>query len=289
MKLPPITKKFRPMKPGNLQTLQAEMSKETWESVINAEDVDDKVFIFNTLVTNMLDIAMPEKSVRVHPSDKPWITPFIKNCIKEWQSAYTKGDKEKYEALCAKVADLISKAKRRYYQDKAKNNRVHDPAKWYRSIYQPAGANSARNDLAASSESELQELSEKLQEIFTVPWRNLSSSNVDLIEVESLLKSNNPSIQSIGQVKSGLAHLEARKATGSDSVHVWLLKRFSEDLAVVVHNIFISSIIQCKYPTSYKHDLISPVPKVFPPNDINTDFRQISVLPQLEKFLNDYR
>jgi hypothetical protein len=83
MKLPPITKKFRPMKPGNLQTLQAEMSKETWESVINAEDVDDKVFIFNTLVTNMLDIAMPEKSVRVHPSDKPWITPFIKNCIKE--------------------------------------------------------------------------------------------------------------------------------------------------------------------------------------------------------------
>ena len=95
MKLPPITKKFRPMKPGNLQTLQAEMSKETWESVINAEDVDDKVFIFNTLVTNMLDIAMPEKSVRVHPSDKPWITPFIKNCIKERQSAYTKGDKEK--------------------------------------------------------------------------------------------------------------------------------------------------------------------------------------------------
>jgi spore maturation protein CgeB len=115
---------------------------------------------------------------------------------------------------------LISKAKRRYYQDKAKNNRVHDPAKWYRSIYKPAGANSARNDLAASSESELQELSEKLQEIFTVPWRNLSSSNVDLIEVESLLKSNNPSIPSIGQVKSGLAHLEARKATGSDSVHV---------------------------------------------------------------------
>ena len=131
MKLPPITKKFRPMKPGNLQTLQAEMSKETWESVINAEDVDDKVFIFNTLVTNMLDIAMPEKSVRVHPSDKPWITPFIKNCIKERQPAYTKGDKEKYVALCAKVADLISKAKRRYYQDKAKNNRVYDPAKWW--------------------------------------------------------------------------------------------------------------------------------------------------------------
>ena len=108
---------------------------------------------------------------------------------------------------------------------------------------------------------------------------------MDFIEVESLLKSNNPSIPSIGQVKSGLAHLEARKATGSDGVHAWLLKRFSEDLAVVVHNIFIWSIIQCKYPTSYKHGLISLVPKVLPPNDINTDFRQISVLPQLGKVL----
>ena len=172
---------------------------------------------------------------------------------------------------------MISKAKRRYYQDKAKNNRVYDPAKWYRSIYKLAGANSARNDLAAPSESELQELSEKLQEIFTVPWRNLRSSNMDFIEVESLLKSNNPSIPSIGQVKSGLAHLEARKATGSDGVHAWLLN--------VSQRTWQWSIIQCKYPTSYKHGLISPVPKVFPPNDINTDFRQISVLPQLGKVL----
>lgn len=60
LKLPPVTKKFRPMKPGNLQTLQVEMCKETWESVINAVDVDNKVSIFNTLVANMLNIAMPE-------------------------------------------------------------------------------------------------------------------------------------------------------------------------------------------------------------------------------------
>ncbi|CAB4012593.1 Hypothetical predicted protein [Paramuricea clavata] len=49
MKLSLITKKFLPMKPGNLQTLQAEMSKETWESVINAEDVDNEVFILISL------------------------------------------------------------------------------------------------------------------------------------------------------------------------------------------------------------------------------------------------
>ena len=43
--------------------------------------------------------------------------------------------------------------------------------------------------------------------------------------------------------------------------------------------------MQCRYPTAYRHGLISPVPKVYPPKDINTDFRQISVLPQLGKVL----
>lgn len=164
IKLPPVTKKFRPMKPGNLQTLQVEMCKETWESVTNAVDVDDKVSIFNTLVANMLNIAMPEKSVRVHASDKPWITPHIKNYIKERQSAYTNGDKDKYAALCVKVADLISKAKCIYYQDKAKNNRFRDPAKWYRSIYKLAGADSSMSTLGAPTRTELQELSENYME-----------------------------------------------------------------------------------------------------------------------------
>ena len=79
--------------------------------------------------------------------------------------------------------------------------------------------------------------------------------------------------------------MQARKASGSDDVHSWLLKRFSKDLAVVVHNIFEASMVQCRYPTAYKHGLINPVPKVYPPKDINTDFRQIYVLPQLGKVL----
>ena len=65
----------------------------------------------------------------------------------------------------------------------------------------------------------------------------------------------------------------------------WLHKRFHEELAPVVHDIICASIVQSKYPTSYKHALGSPVPKVDNPTDINNDFRQISVLPQVTKVL----
>ena len=63
------------------------------------------------------------------------------------------------------------------------------------------------------------------------------------------------------------------------------MKRFCEELAPVVHDIVVSSIMQCKYPTAYKHALVSPIPKVRPPKDIDNDFRQVSVLPQLAKVL----
>jgi hypothetical protein len=98
-------------------------------------------------------------------------------------------------------------------------------------------------------------------------------------------KNNNPPLPSIGQVKAVLKHLNPRKATGIDKVPAWMLKQYHEDLATVVYDIVCCSISQCYYPSLYKHALISPVPKVQPPRDINNDFRQISVLPQLAKIL----
>ena len=68
-------------------------------------------------------------------------------------------------------------------------------------------------------------------------------------------------------------------------IPAWMLKQYHEDLAPVVYDIVCCSISQCCYPSLYKHALISPVPKVQPPRDINNDFRQISVLPHLAKIL----
>ena len=47
----------------------------------------------------------------------------------------------------------------------------------------------------------------------------------------------------------------------------------------------ICSISQCRYPSLYKHALITPVPKVTSPCDIENDFRQISILPQMAKII----
>lgn len=99
------------------------------------------------------------------------------------------------------------------------------------------------------------------------------------------LRDNSPCVTSIGQVKKLLIELNSKKATGTDNISAWTLKRFAEELAVLVHDIICASIIERNYPTLYKHVLVSPVPYVHPPNDLETNFRKISVLPVLGRVL----
>ncbi|CAB3990669.1 Hypothetical predicted protein, partial [Paramuricea clavata] len=50
------------------------MASEDWTAVYSALDVDEKVSAYNSIIIKMLDEFLPEKTIRVHHSDKPWIT-----------------------------------------------------------------------------------------------------------------------------------------------------------------------------------------------------------------------
>ncbi|CAB4034559.1 Hypothetical predicted protein [Paramuricea clavata] len=62
-------------------------------------------------------------------------------------------------------------------------------------------------------------------------------------------------------------------------------EHYCDDLTPVIHSIVTGSITQSKYPTAYKHAIVTPVPKIHQPKDINNDLRQISVLPHLAKMI----
>ena len=129
-------------------------------------------------------------------------------------------------------------------------------------------------------------MAEKLQQAFIKPWENLPSDNeLDVNQIDQLLRNTTPPLPSIGQVKSCLKRLNTRKATGVDKTPASILKRFYDDLAPVVHNIVTASIKQCKYPSQYKHALVTPVAKVRNPSHVENDFRQILVLTQLAKVI----
>ncbi|CAB4029803.1 Hypothetical predicted protein [Paramuricea clavata] len=106
------------------------MASEDWTTVYSALDVDEKVSAYNSIIIKMLDEFLPEKTIRVHHSDKPWITGNIKTQIKARQKAFSRGDQPRYKQLCEKVANLIAKAKATYYRSKASEFRTSKQSKW---------------------------------------------------------------------------------------------------------------------------------------------------------------
>jgi hypothetical protein len=78
-----------------------------------------------------------------------------------------------------------------------------------------------------------------------------------------------------------------RKATAKaiDKISAWFLKHYYDDLTSAKHTVVTCSITQSKYPTAYKHAIVTPVPKIHQPKYINNNFRQISMLPHVAKLL----
>ncbi|XP_046858758.1 uncharacterized protein LOC124452220 [Xenia sp. Carnegie-2017] len=286
-KTPTIPRRVRLLTPGKVNILCRKLILEDWSEVFNVQDVDEKVNAFTSTMLSIMDETIPEKTVRMHTSDKPWMTSFIKSKIKARQRAFSCNNQARYEKLCSDVSKLINNAKISYYKRKAKDFRTTNPKKWYKSIFLMLGINNGNSVKRNVYDENVLELAEKLQQVFTKPWLNqLPDYEIEDNLINQTLKDVKPPLPSIGQVKSCLQHLNPRKATGDDKIPAWILKRFCEDLAPVVHNIVTTSIKQCKYPSQYKHALITPVAKVNNPSNVENDFRPISVLPQMAKVID---
>ena len=134
-KIKPYTGKVREMKPANVKLLGLKLNLEKWNQVFDAHSVDEKLRLLTAILIRHLDDTLPKRSVRMHSTNKPWMTPHIKNELKARQRAYATGDISHYKKLCDKVSLLISKAKENYYLSNSKDPRVSQPEKCYKTIY----------------------------------------------------------------------------------------------------------------------------------------------------------
>ena len=85
----PTSRKVRLTKPSNLAALGLKLNLGDWKSVFHAYDVKNKVCSFTNSIMEILNETLPETTIRVHVSDKPWMTSCIKREIKARQKAYT--------------------------------------------------------------------------------------------------------------------------------------------------------------------------------------------------------
>ena len=77
---------------------------------------------------------LPTKRIHIHNSDKPWITPYIKNLISERQTAFAQSDSIKWRKLRNKVKREIELAKVKYNAERVRVLQKTEPHKWHQRI-----------------------------------------------------------------------------------------------------------------------------------------------------------
>ena len=77
--------------------------------------------------------------MNLHHTDKPWITPSIKQLIKDRKKAFYRGDKQQWQLLKCKVQSEIKHRKEFFYKDKIQHLRKDDCRKWWNAVNKMSG------------------------------------------------------------------------------------------------------------------------------------------------------
>ena len=85
---------------------------------------------FSDDLCNAINIYFPAKSVKLHPTDKPWMSVEIKSLILERQRAYHSGSNDRWRLLRNKVRKAICKRKKEFFARKVMSLKTSDPGSW---------------------------------------------------------------------------------------------------------------------------------------------------------------
>ena len=107
-----------------------------------------------------MDFSYPLKTIKLSNKDQPWVTPFIKNLMKEKDKAYHKSNKMKYLALRERLLKAVARNKKAYFKSACSMN----PKKAWHSINSLIRENK-RNDKQLSH-ADLEKISNIFKKVF---------------------------------------------------------------------------------------------------------------------------
>ena len=124
--------KTRPMPQSKVDLFCAELTKHRWGDVLDAEDVNIKVNLYHKYQRDLLDKYFPEKTVMISNLDKPWMTPELKQILRQVQRERLQNGKSvKFKQLWAKFRRLKRRQIKTFHKKFVQDLKITNPGKWY--------------------------------------------------------------------------------------------------------------------------------------------------------------
>ena len=125
--------KSRDKRPSNVASLGRFLLNIPWEPLLLPhQSSEDKLSLVTQMINYGLNTIMPERSVKVHADDCPWITKDLKRLILQRQKAFTAGSMSLFKLLRNKVNRERKRCRKSYYKAKVQQLSDSKPHDWWR-------------------------------------------------------------------------------------------------------------------------------------------------------------
>ena len=258
------TVKTRPLPQSKVNLFCLEMTQHKWTDVLDNTDIDKKTDHFHQYIRKLLDKYFPEKTVSVSSLDKKWMTPQLKQILRQAQrERLLRGKSEHFKKLWAKFRRMKRKEIRNFHRVFVEELKTTNPSKWYKKMQQLGGLDQMNRGKLLIKE--LEGLTDKEgSEAVAQSFASVSQeySKLDRTKLPAFLPAGPPEKVNIFQVFEKIKSIGKTKSTLPIDLPDKLRLECALDLAEPMCNIINSCLEDGRFPKSWKREWVTPVPKI---------------------------
>ncbi|KAI8503384.1 hypothetical protein Bbelb_192050 [Branchiostoma belcheri] len=261
----PIKKQTRQLGESGLFEFGKWITKHKWSEVYDAHGVIDKANAFHSTLENAINTFFPTKIIKVHQTDKPWVTQQIKRLISLRQKAFHRQSANVWKFYRNLTQRALARAKKFYYTDRVASLKTANPKQWHQEIMNMA--NVRKPDSNISVPGIATEDNSSIANAINTKFAQVSQAlpALDLTQLPAFLPAPHqlPSL-AVWDVYKRLQAVKTNKAPGPDNTPLKLLKEFACELSSPFCHILNTSFSNGIVPDQWKQAVVVPVAKTQP-------------------------
>ena len=281
---------------GNYRAFSNDLQRTDWQALIS-DNIDTYAENITEKINTLTDKHIPNKLIKVRPSDPPWLTTHIKKLPRIKKRLYDKYKQtqnanhfERYKQYRNLVTREIRKSKKIVIDkltDKLQNQNI-GPKDWWKTLkhFIKPGQTKTIPPLYKEGQTFSVDVDKaNLLNSFFTEQTLLDDSQANLPETLNVPNNTLDSLSTTPDgVKQILKTLPLGKAAGPDRINNRILKELSEPLSLPLCDLFNFSLSSGKVPKIWKQANVTPIHKKDDPSDVS-NYRPISLLSTVGKVL----
>ena len=282
---------FRDKRPSKRASVGRFFLQVPWSDLLSPDlSCELKLRTLPDIINLGLNTIMPERSTKVYKTERPWLSVQLKQLIARRQKAFASGNQYLFKILSIKANRERKRCRKVYYENKVEGLRAFRPRDWWREVKQLCGSSKfTERDMKSKLHKDLvcedAVLAEKINQAFASSIMDYSPL-ADISRVSA--DDDDPIVFTEQSVARKLREVSTSRASGPEDIPKWVLKEYSDILAMPITDILNASFSEVSVPRVWKLADVSPLPKAPIVSDFNKDLRPISLTSTMSKIVESF-